>query len=228
MERKSVDGFCTFQTTGRSIPCLNLGSYNYLGFADDWKNSCRTDVMQSTERWAISMCSSRLDCGTVALHEELERSIASFVGKESAVVYSMGYGTNLNTVPVIMGEESLIISDALNHTSIINGARSSSSLIRVFRHNDPEQLEEILKEAIIEGQPRHHRPWKKILVMVEGIYSMEGAICKLPEIVKICKRYKAYIYVDEAHSIGALGRTGRGICEYCNVNPADIGKLTVI
>ena len=75
------------------------------------------------------------------------------------------------------------------------------------------------------GQPRHHRPWKKILVMVEGIYSMEGEICRLAEIVEICKRYKAYIYVDEAHSIGALGETGRGICEYCNVDPADIDIL---
>ena len=96
--------------------------------------------------------------------------------------------------------------------------------IRVFRHNEPDHLEEILREAIINGQPRHHRPWKKILVMVEGIYSMEGAICKLPEIVRLCKKYKAYIYVDEAHSIGALGKTGRGVCEYTGVDPNDIGK----
>ena len=115
MERESIDGLCTLQTTGRSISCLNLGSYNYLCFADDWKNSCRADVMQSASKWSLSMCSSRLDCGTVILHDELEQSVAKFIGKESAIVYSMGYGTNLNTVPVIMGAESLIISDSLKN-----------------------------------------------------------------------------------------------------------------
>eukprot|EP00597_Dinobryon_sp_UTEXLB2267_P002865 CAMPEP_0170077800 /NCGR_PEP_ID=MMETSP0019_2-20121128/14537_1 /TAXON_ID=98059 /ORGANISM="Dinobryon sp., Strain UTEXLB2267" /LENGTH=311 /DNA_ID=CAMNT_0010290331 /DNA_START=538 /DNA_END=1473 /DNA_ORIENTATION=+ len=137
----------------------------------------------------------------------------------------MGFATNSTTIPILMGEGSLIISDLLNHTSIVNGARASPSPIRVFRHNDHIHLEEILREAIIKGQPRHHRPWKKILVMVEGIYSMEGGICNLKEIVRVCKKYKAYIYVDEAHSIGALGKTGRGVCEYTGVNPADIDIL---
>jgi serine palmitoyltransferase len=95
----------------------------------------------------------------------------------------------------------------------------------VFRHNEPAHLEQVLREAIINGQPRHHRPWKKIMVMVEGIYSMEGDICNLPEIVRVCKKYKAYIYVDEAHSIGALGKTGRGVCEQTGVDPKDIGKF---
>jgi len=113
----------------------------------------------------------------------------------------------------------------MNHSSIVNGARASAALIRVFRHNEPAHLEEILREAIANGQPRHHRPWKKIVVMVEGIYSMEGSICKLKEIVRVCKRYKAYIYVDEAHSIGALGRTGRGVCEHAGVDPKDIDVL---
>jgi serine palmitoyltransferase len=216
--------------TDKTSKCLNLGSYNYLGFADDWKVTCREKVMESLHNWPISMCSSRMDFGSNALHEELESTIARFVGKEAAVVYTMGYGTNLTTIPALMGKESLIISDSLNHTSIVNGARSSSSHIRVFKHNDPANLEEILREAIINGQPRHHRPWRKILVMVEGIYSMEGAICNLPEIVRVTKKYKAYIYVDEAHSIGALGKTGRGVCEYHGVDPADIGiknKLTL-
>jgi serine palmitoyltransferase len=94
-----------------------------------------------------------------------------------------------------------------------------------IRHNEPDHLEQILREAISNGQPRHHRPWKKIVVMVEGIYSMEGSICNLKEIVRVCKKNKAYIYVDEAHSIGALGSTGRGVCEYCGVDPADIDIL---
>jgi serine palmitoyltransferase len=205
--------------------CLNLGSYNYLGFADDWKTSCRDEVVQAVEEWPISMSSSRMDVGNTALHEELEELVARFVGKEAALVFPMGYGTNLTTIPALMGPGSLIISDSLNHTSIVNGSRSAPSQIRVFRHNDPDHLEEILREAITRGQPRHHRPWTKILVMVEGIYSMEGAICRLPLIVAACKKYKAYLYVDEAHSIGALGPTGRGICEYTGVNPADVDIL---
>ena len=225
MERDTNDGNRTLFTTGKSTRCLNLGSYNYLGFADDWKETCRDDVVQAVQDWPTSMSSSRMVVGNAAIHEELEDLVARFVGKESAMVFAMGYGTNATAIPALMGPGSLIISDSLNHTSIINGARNTPSQIRVFRHNDPAHLEEVLKEAVVKGQPRHHRPWTKIMVVVEGIYSMEGAVCRLPLIVEICKRYKAYIYVDEAHSIGALGKTGRGVCEYTGVNPADIDIL---
>lgn len=224
MERVSHDSNCSLATTGRTIKCLNVGSYNYLGFADDWKETCRDDVVGALDKWPVSMCSSRMDLGTTKLHDELEKIVARFLGKEAAIVYAMGYGTNATTIPAIMGPETLIVSDALNHTSIVNGARAAPSNIRVFRHNDASNLEEVLREAIVKGQPKHHRPWKKILVMVEGIYSMEGDICKLPDIVKVCKKYKAYTYVDEAHSIGALGPTGRGVCEQTGVDPKDIGK----
>jgi len=88
-----------------------------------------------------------------------------------------------------------------------------------------KHLEKVLKEAIVQGQPRTHRPWTKIMVMVEGIYSMEGEICNLRGVVDVAKRYKAYTYVDEAHSIGALGKTGRGVCEYCGVDPSEIDIL---
>ena len=222
MERSSNDDNCTLFTTGESKKCLNLGSYNYLGFADDWNSTCKEQVLKSVQKWPNSFCSSRMDLGTSVIHEQLEQLVAEYVGKEAAIVYTMGYETNSCTIPAIMGPGTLIVSDGLNHTSLVNGARGSSSMIRVFRNNDIEHLEEILREAIVNGQPKHHRPWKKILVMVEGIYSMEGSICKLAEIVQVCKKYKAYIYLDEAHSIGALGRNGRGVCEYAGVNPEDI------
>jgi len=125
-------------------------------------------------------------------------------------------------VPALVGPGCLIVSDALNHTSIVAGCRASGAKIRTFPHNDAEALGEVLREAIALGQPRTRRPWKKVLVMVEGIYSMEGEICDLKGIVEVCKRYKAYLYLDEAHSIGALGATGRGACEYCGVDPADV------
>ena len=227
MERVSTDNNCTLTTTGETIRCLNLGSYNYLGFGDNWVESCSEEVLDTLEKEPLASSSSRMDFGTNATIVELEQAIAAFLGKEDAIVLTMGYGVNFTTIPSIIGKNSLIISDSLNHTSLVNGSRSSGSQIRVFRHNEPEHLEQVLRESIIQGQPRHHRPWAKIIVMVEGIYSMEGAICRLDEVVKICKKYKAYLYVDEAHSVGALGKTGRGICEYCDVNPDDVDILMV-
>eukprot|EP00252_Welwitschia_mirabilis_P008974 TRINITY_DN21243_c0_g1_i1.p1 TRINITY_DN21243_c0_g1~~TRINITY_DN21243_c0_g1_i1.p1 ORF type:complete len:364 (-),score=73.11 TRINITY_DN21243_c0_g1_i1:27-1022(-) len=138
------------------------------------------------------------------------------------MVYGMGFATNSTTLPVLIGKGGLIVSDSLNHSSIVAGARSSGARVVVFQHNTPSHLEEVLRESIAEGQPRTHRPWKKIIVVIEGIYSMEGELCKLPEIVAVCKKYKAYVYLDEAHSIGAVGKSGRGICELLGVDTADI------
>ena len=132
----------------------------------------------------------------------------------------MGYGTNATSIPALMGKGSLIVSDSLNHSSIVNGARASGAKVRVFKHDNPNHLEQVLRNAIVDGQPRTHRPWKKILVIIEGVYSMEGEICHLREIVDVCKKFKAYVYVDEAHSIGALGPTGRGVAEQQGVDTA--------
>ncbi|CAF4047316.1 unnamed protein product [Rotaria sordida] len=121
-----------------------------------------------------------------------------------------------------MGKGDLILSDKLNHVSIILGSRLSGAHILRFNHNDMQDLEYQLRDAIVHGQPRRFRPWKRIVIIVEGIYSMEGSLCKLPEIVALKKKYKAYLYVDEAHSIGAIGSHGRGVVDYCNVDPKDI------
>lgn len=223
--RTSTDGNKTLKTTSNIKRALNLGSYNYLGYADDWKETCAADVLASVHKFPISCGSARMDGGTVSVHEELEQTVARFLNQEAALVYTMGYGTNSTTIPALAGKGSLIISDGLNHTSIVNGSRAAAAVIRVFRHNDPQHLEELLREAIASGQPRTHRPWKKIIVMVEGIYSMEGEICDLRAIVDVCKKYKSYIYVDEAHSIGAIGKTGRGVCEYRGVDPSEIDVL---
>jgi serine palmitoyltransferase len=141
------------------------------------------------------------------------------------MVFGMGFATNSTTIPALCSKGTLIISDTLNHNSIVNGSRSSGAVVRVFRHNDPDDLEKLLRNSIVEGQPRTRRPWKKILIIVEGIYSMEGEVCRLPEIVELKKKYRAYLYVDEAHSIGALGSSGRGVCEHWGVDPNDIDIL---
>jgi len=211
--------------TEKSVNCINLGSYNYLGFADDWASTCQDRVMETLHEFGSGCYASALEGGTTSVTRDLELAIASFVGKEDAVVFGQGYGTNQSAIPALLGKGSLIISDTLNHTSIVNGSRASGATIRVFRHNDVKNLEEVLKLAVVTGQPLTNRPWRKIIVMVEGIYSMEGELCELREVVDVAKKYKAYIYVDEAHSIGALGATGRGICESAGVDPSEIDIL---
>ena len=202
--------------------CLNLGSYNYLGFGDDWHSSCGKDVKGSLSSFPVSSGSCRNEYGTTALHRELERTVAQFLGKEDALVLNMGFNTNTTTIPSLVSRGDLILSDELNHTSIVCGARASGAAIRIFRHNDVQHLESVLREAVVMGQPRTRRPWKKILVIVEGIFSMEGEYSDVRNAVRVCKRYGAYIYVDEAHSIGAMGQTGRGISEYTGTDTADI------
>jgi len=202
--------------------CINLGSYNYLGFADDWKSTCKEEVVQTLEDLPISSQSCRTEYGTTVLHREVEKTVAEFLGKEDAVALTMGFNTNATVIPALVSRGDLVISDELNHTSIVNGARGSGAAIRIFKHNDTQQLDEILREAIVMGRPRTRRPWNKILVILEGIYSMEGEYCDLKNIVRICKQYGAYVYLDEAHSIGAMGPTGRGVSEYSGVDTADI------
>ena len=121
-------------------------------------------------------------------------------------------------IPALVGAGSLIISDELNHTSIVLGCRLSGAKIKVYRHNDMIHLEEILRRSIVMGQDRTCRPYKKVLIIVEGIYSMEGSIVNLERIIELKKKYRAYLYLDEAHSIGALGSRGRGVVEHTGIN----------
>ncbi|GFR41818.1 hypothetical protein Agub_g2590 [Astrephomene gubernaculifera] len=210
--------------TGNTRHCLNLSSYNYLGFAAS-DPYCTPRVIDTIHELGVSNCSSRVHSGTTSVHVELEELVARFLGVEAAITYGMGFATNSSTIPSLVGKGCLVLSDALNHSSIVAGSRLSGAKIKVFRHNDARHLDALLRQSIAEGQPRSHRPWKKVLVIVEGIYSMEGETCNLKEIVQVAKKHKAYIYLDEAHSIGALGPTGRGCCEHWGVDPRDIDVM---
>ncbi|XP_018410231.1 PREDICTED: serine palmitoyltransferase 3-like [Nanorana parkeri] len=225
MERLTDDYNWTYRHTGKVIKdAINMGSYNYLGFAENDVESLRTveDVLQA---YGAGICSSRKEMGYLVKHRELEDLVAEFLSVEAAMVFSMGFATNSTNIPALVGKGCLILSDELNHTSVILGARLSGATIRIFKHNNMKNLEKLLREAVIRGQPRSHRTWKKILIVVEGIYSMEGSIARLPEIVALKKKYKAYLYLDEAHSIGAVGATGRGVVEYFGMDPADIDVM---
>ncbi|CAF2829932.1 unnamed protein product [Rotaria sp. Silwood2] len=188
---------------------INLGSYNYLGFAER-TGSCATDAINTIKSHAIAICSTNAEIGTQRYHVELEQLLAKFLGVESCIAFGMG---------------DLILSDELNHVSLILGIRLSGACYETFAHNDMNDLEKKLRTAIVQGHPRTNRPWQKIIIVVEGVYSMEGSICRLPQLVELKKKYKAYLYMDEAHSIGAMGKTGRGIVDYFNIDTNDVDIL---
>lgn len=201
---------------------LNLASYNYLGFADT-HGVCANAAVSASSGWGVSGGSSEMELGRMKIHNDLERQCAEFLGVDEAMCFGMGFATNSMNIPCLVNGRSLIISDACNHASIITGCRLSGATIRTFKHNDMNCLEGVLRNAVLNGNPkRMNRPWNKILIIVEGIYSMEGTICNLARVVELKKKYNAYVYLDEAHSIGALGATGRGCCEYWGVDPRDI------
>lgn len=147
------------------------------------------------------------------------------MGVDDAIVFGMGFATNALNLPSLLSPGCLVVSDEKNHASIILGLRLSGAVIRVFHHNNMKDLEKVLRNAIAYGQPKTGEPWHKILIIVEGVFSMEGSIVKLPEIVALKKKYKAYIYLDEAHSIGAMGSHGRGVVDYFGMDPRDIDIL---
>ena len=194
------------------------------------------------KRYGVSAGGPRLGGGTNDLHVMGEALVAKFVGQEDAIISSMGFATNSTFIPALVGKGCLVISDELNHASIRTGVRFSGASVRMFKHNDMHALENLLREVISQGQPKTHRPWKKILVIVEGLFSMEGTLVDLPAVVELKKKYKVcspscphftpadyigqfYLFVDEAHSIGAVGPHGRGVCDYFNINPRDIDIL---
>ncbi|XP_075383951.1 serine palmitoyltransferase 3 [Tenrec ecaudatus] len=225
MERVSDDYNWTFRLTGRIIKdVINMGSYNFLGLAAKYDESMRT-IKDVLEEYGCGVCSTRQEMGTLDKHKELEDLVAKFLNVEAAMVFGMGYATNSMNIPALVGKGCLILSDELNHASLILGARLSGATIRIFKHNNTQNLEKQLRDAITYGQPRTHRAWKKILILVEGIYSMEGSILHLPQIVALKKKYKAYLYIDEAHSIGAVGPSGRGVVDFFGMDPRDVDVL---
>ncbi|KAJ2831354.1 serine palmitoyltransferase component [Coemansia erecta] len=224
IDRVTHDYNKSFQFTGKLQNVLNLASYNYLGFAQS-EGPCADKVEEAMREHGIAQASSRIETGCSKLLVETEEMVARFMGTEAAIIVSMGYATNSLTMPSLVSKGCLIISDELNHSSLIAGSRLSGAVIRVFRHNDTRDLEKQLRRSISQGQPRTHRPWKKIMVVVEGLYSMEGEFCNLHKLIEMRNKYKFYLFVDEAHSIGALGKRGRGICDHFNVDPREIDIL---
>ena len=189
LERESHDEGWTFELSGRKIPALNMGSYNYLGFAEP-QGPIADAAKQSIRDYGCGVNSSRQEVGSLKIHRELETLVAQFLGVEDAITFPMGFATNALNLPAIIGKGSLILSDELNHCSLVLGSRLTGATIKPFKHNDVKDLEKKIRHAIVEGQPRTRRPWKKIWIVVEGIYSMEGSMVKLPDVIRLKNKYK--------------------------------------
>lgn len=224
LDRYTNDSRESFHLSGTTTRALNVSSYNYLGFASS-SGGCADAVEEGIRRYGVAGAAPRHDTGTLDLHNQAEKLTARFVGAESAMIVSMGFATNSTTIPAFVEKGCLVISDEFNHASIRFGVRLSGASVRPFKHNDMNSLEELLRDCIAQGQPRTHRPWKKIIVVVEGLFSMEGTLCNLPALMELKRRYKFYLYVDEAHSVGALGPNGRGVCDYFGIDPREIDVL---
>jgi glycine C-acetyltransferase len=187
---------------GREV--INLASNNYLGLCEHPK--LVEAAIAATRKYGVGSGAVRTIAGTMRIHMELEEKIAAFKGVEACVVFQSGFTANAGTVSSILGKEDFILSDELNHASIIDGARLSRAKIKVFRHKDAAHCEELLKEV-------QNEPGRK-LVITDGVFSMDGDIGPVAALCDICDKYGAIMMVDDAHASGVLGRNGRGSVDH--------------
>ncbi len=200
----------TAQIAGREL--VNFCSYNYLGMSGDPVVS--EAAKQAVEQFGTSVSASRLVSGEKTIHGELERELADFVGVSNSLVFVGGHSTNETTIGHLLGAGDLILHDAMAHNSIVQGAILSGARRRPFPHNDWKTLDEILTEV--------RREYRRVLIAIEGVYSMDGDFPDLPQFIKVKSRHKALLMVDEAHSIGTMGTYGHGIGEHFQVNRSDV------
>lgn len=191
---------------------INFSSYNYLGLSGD--PDVTAAAIEAVHRYGTSVSASRLASGEKPLHRELECAISEFLGCEDAVVMVGGHATNVSVIGHLFGTQDMVLHDSLAHDSIISGVRLSGAKRRSFPHNDLNVLEDILRKS--------RRYARRVLIAIEGVYSMDGDIPPLDEIIKLKQRYHALLLVDEAHSLGVLGETGRGIGELYKVSRKDV------
>ncbi len=194
---------------------VNFSSNDYLGLAND--PLLRIAASQAVDRYGVGGGASRLICGTFTPHDELEQALASFKGTEAALAFSSGYTAALGTISALLGKNDIVIIDKLVHACIIDACRLSGASLRVFAHNDLHDLDEILRWA--DGQKTKDSPTPKprVLVVTESVFSMDGDLAPLVEIVRLKEHYGAWLMVDEAHATGLYGTRRRGWAEACGV-----------
>ncbi len=212
-ELRRVEGAAGPRITIDGRDYLNLASNNYLGLANH--PAVVESGIRALQKYGAGTASVRFICGTFEIQQELERSLADWVGTESALTYPSCWMANEGLFAVIAGEESVIISDELNHASIIDACRLSKAKRLVYRHADLKDLQQKLSE---------NRAAKRKIVVTDGVFSMEGDLPPLPDLVTLCEKENAILVVDDSHGTGVLGKTGRGIAEHFGV----FGKIDII
>jgi len=185
---------------------LMVGSNNYLGLFDDER--IKKSSKDATDKFGSSTCGSRFLNGTYSLHVDIEKNLADFMGRDEALTFSTGFQVNLGVIPSVAGRNDIILVDRLVHASVMESARLSFAKIVKFNHNDMNDLKDQISKIPDE---------KGKIIIVDGVFSMEGDLANIPEIVKIAKKYSARIIVDDAHGIGVMGKNGRGTCEHFGI-----------
>ena len=198
------------QTKIDGKPILNFNSNNFLGFSKD--PNVIVAAQRALEKYGVGPGAVRSISGTLAIHRELEKELAKFKGSEDCVVVQSGFVANTALLPTLLGPEDCVISDALNHASIIDGIRLCKTNKKIYEHSNMQDLETKVKEA------KASFPNGMILIVTDGVFSMDGEICDLPNIVKIAKKYGAFTYVDDAWGEFSIGKTGRGTPEHFNLH----------
>jgi 8-amino-7-oxononanoate synthase/acyl carrier protein len=200
----------TAHIDGREL--LSFTTFNYLGMSGE------PEIAQASkdaiDRYGTSVSASRLVSGEKPIHRELERALAEFHGVDGAICFVSGHATNESTIGHLFGPGDLIAHDSLAHNSIIQGAILSGARRRPFPHNDCDALDDLLTEV--------RREYRRVLIAVEGVYSMDGDFADVPRLIEIKKRHKAFLFIDEAHSLGTMGQRGRGMAEHFGINPRDV------
>ncbi len=198
-------------------PLLNFSSNDYLGLANE--PSLREAAIKAVEKYGAGAGASRLICGSLAPHHELEEALAAFKGAEAALSFSSGYATAVGTIGALVGKDDVVVIDKLVHASIVDGARLSGAKLRVFAHNDLNDLEKILKWAEKVQSPKSNvQSRSRVLIVTESVFSMDGDCAPLREIVVLKNKYGAWLMVDEAHATGLYGKHRRGLAEEMGVS----------
>jgi len=202
----------TITIEGREL--ISMASNNYLGLANH--PAIKQAAIRAIEQWGVGAGSARLISGTMGPHRQLEEDLAQFKQVEAALTFGTGYTTNLGLIPSLIDQDGLILADRYCHASLIEACRLAKAKLRVFHHNDAEHLEKLLKKR---GKPC------PTLVVTEGVFSMDGDLAPLPELLRLCQSHDATLLIDDAHGTGVMGKNGRGTIEHFGLNPKDILQM---
>ena len=194
--------------------CISMASNNYLGLANH--PAVNRAAIEAIEQWGVGAGAARLMSGSMTPHHQLEQDLAQFKQVEATLTFGTGYTTNLGLIPALIDRDGLILADRYCHASLIEACRLAKATLRVFHHNDVEHLEKLLKKR---------EKARLTLVVTEGVFSMDGDLAPLPDVLTLCRQHEATLLIDDAHGTGVMGKNGRGTIEHFGLNPQDLIQM---